>query len=151
MTDSNTNTASRTSTKAVGAIATLAAASFLLGALLHAGVEVPLGVATLAEPEILPAVIVEGICAVVLSIGAYGLLAGRRWGPRAARAASVVAVGGVLIGTTALALGAGPRTQFNDLLHVVMLVLLLMALGLLPSQKVEAQRTDLPRRGLSAG
>lgn len=110
----------------------LAAASFLVGALLHAGVGIPVGFTTLAEPRILGATVVEGICGVALSIGAYGTVARESWGPRAARAASVLAVIGVLLGMTLLAAGAGPRTDSNDFLHIIMLVLLLAVLSSLP-------------------
>lgn len=85
---------------------------------------------TLSEPRIVLATIVEGLCALALLLGAYGVLARRPWGWRAARGACILAILGVLLGTVSLAVGAGPRTQFNDLLHVVMLVLLLGGLAL---------------------
>lgn len=37
--------------------------------------------------------------------------------------ANFVAVGGVLLGMVALAVGAGPRTASNDLYHRIMLIL----------------------------
>lgn len=116
----------------------LAAGTFLLGALLHAGLELPLAVVTLSEPRIVPATIVEGLCGLALLVGANGVLARRPWGWRAARAACILAILGVLLGMVSLAVGAGPRTQSNDLLHVVMLVLLLAGLGAISSARAPA-------------
>jgi hypothetical protein len=64
---------------AVGMLAVLYAITFLLGALLHLGVRIPLGFAVLAEPRIIPATIVEGLCGLGLAVGAYAVLTGRSW------------------------------------------------------------------------
>lgn len=74
MTDVTDQTQATRAAMAAGALLLLAGATFLVGALLHAGVVLPLGVATLSEPRIVPATIVEGVCALALSVGAYGLL-----------------------------------------------------------------------------
>jgi len=92
MTDVTDQTQATRAAMAAGALLLLAGATFLVGALLHAGVVLPLGVATLSEPRIVPATIVEGVCALALSVGAYGLLTRRSWGSRAARAAGVLGV-----------------------------------------------------------
>ncbi len=47
----------------VGVLAAFYAVTFFAGALLHLGVRVPLGFAVLAEPQIFPATIVEGLTA----------------------------------------------------------------------------------------
>ena len=46
---------------AVGILAVLYAVTFLLGALVHLGVRIPLGFTVLAEPRIYPATVVEGL------------------------------------------------------------------------------------------
>ena len=109
---------------AVGVLAVLYAATFLLGALLHLGVRVPVGSAVLAEPRIVPAAIVEGLCGLFLAVGAYAVLARRTWAWPTVTAAHAFALGGVLLGIGALAVGAGPSTELNHIYHRVMLVAL---------------------------
>jgi hypothetical protein len=46
----------------VGILSVLYASTFLVGALLHLGWRIPLGFTLLAEPKILPATLVEGLC-----------------------------------------------------------------------------------------
>ncbi|MGD1080702.1 MAG: hypothetical protein ABR881_20465 [Candidatus Sulfotelmatobacter sp.] len=95
------------------------ASVFLFGAVQHAGV----ALGPFHEPRILPAAIVETICGLLLAGGAAALLrtAGAKKG--LALTANFVAVGGVLLGMVALAVGAGPRTASNDLCHRIMLIL----------------------------
>src|SRR6516162_1443583 len=93
------------------------AAIFVFGALQHAGVAIGL----LHEPVIVPASIVEVLCASALSWSAVAVL---RHSPKAWRGAflgNLVAILGVVIGMVALAVGAGPRTASNDLYHRLML------------------------------
>jgi len=116
---------------AVGILSAVYAVTFFCGALLHLGVRIPLGAAVLAEPTILPAAIVESLCGLALSFGAFAVLArwNRAWS--AVFAAHAFALGGVLLGVTALALGAGPSTDLNTMYHRVMLVGLIAVLVLL--------------------
>jgi hypothetical protein len=116
---------------AVDILSALYAVTFFCGALLHLGVRIPLGAAVLAEPTILPAAIVESLCGLALSFGALALLVrwNRAW--TAVFAAHAFALGGVLLGVTALALGAGPSTDLNTMYHRVMLVGLVSVLALL--------------------
>jgi len=95
------------------------AALFLFGAAQHAGVRI----GPLIEPTILPASIVETLCALALTGGSFAAWnrSSRAW--PAALAGNLVAIGGVSIGMVALALGAGPRTASNDLYHRLMLAL----------------------------
>src|SRR4028118_779883 len=86
----------------VGALSALYAATFLFGALLHLGVRVPPGFAVLAEPRILPAAVVEGLCGLALSVAAWAILARKGWARTAAIAAHAFALGGILLGTAAL-------------------------------------------------
>lgn len=117
--------------RGLGWLALLYAATFLLGAALHAGVEVPLGFTVLTEPNILPATIVETLCGVALMSAAVAILrAQRRWWAVAVTG-HAVALGGVLLGVVATRFGPGSSTPLNDAYHAVMLVALSMSLGLL--------------------
>jgi hypothetical protein len=95
------------------------AALFVFGALQHAG----LAIGPLSEPVILPATIVELLCALALIWGAAAVLTGSPKAWRAALIGNLVAITGVTIGIIALAAGAGPRTASNDLSHKMMLAL----------------------------
>lgn len=114
------------------------AALFVLGALQHAGV----AIGPLREPVIIPASIVELLCAVALI---WGVVAAWTRSPKAWRATligNVVAIAGVAIGMVALAAGAGPRTVSNDLYHRIMVALSATSLVIL---LVPAGRTALKR------
>ena len=100
-----------------------------------------LGFAVLAEPRILPATIVECLCGLALAAGAYAVLARRSRAWTVAVAAHAFALGGVLLGTVALAVGAGPSTELNTVYHRVMLVALVAVLALLLTP---AGRSALP-------
>jgi hypothetical protein len=103
------------------------AAVFFFGALQHAGI----ALGALHEPVIIPAAIVETICGLFLLWGAIALLRNSRSLWRAALIANFVALGGVLLGMAALAVGAGPRTASNDLYHRIMLGLIVASLLIL--------------------
>jgi hypothetical protein len=128
----------------VGTLAVLYAVTFFLGALLHLGLRIPLGFAVLAEPRIIPATIVEGLCGLGLAIGAYAVFTGRGWAWSALTGAHAFALGGVLLGITALALGAGPSTELNTVYHRVMLVALVagMIVLLTPVARAALGRGD---------
>ena len=100
------------------------AALFVFGAVQHAGVRI----ASFHEPRIIPAAIVESICALSLVLGAGAMLTRQTRAWVIAVVGNVVALSGVVLGIVALALGAGPRTASNDLYHRVMLVLVAIAL-----------------------
>src|SRR5579864_9203858 len=95
------------------------AALFLFGAVEHAGISIGL----LREPLILPAAIVETLCALCLIAGGVAVWMGARRAWAMALAGNLVAITGVIIGMVALAMGAGPRTASNDLHHRIMLAL----------------------------
>lgn len=117
--------------RGLGWLALLYAGTFLLGAALHAGFEVPLGFTVLTEPTILPATIVETLCGVALMTAAVAMLrAQRRWWAVAVTG-HAVALGGVLLGVVATRFGPGSGTSLNDAYHAVMLVALSLSLGLL--------------------
>ena len=115
-------------TNLLGALAALYSATFLIGAMLHLGVRVPLGPVMLHEPRIVPATVVEGLCGFVLAIGAYAALGRKRWSWRALTAAHALALGGVLLGMAALALEAGPSTTLNSVYHGTILLALVAGL-----------------------
>jgi hypothetical protein len=61
-------------------------------------------------------------------------------------AAHAFALGGVLLGITALAVGAGPSTDLNTIYHRVMVVALVAVLALLlsPTGRTALRRTTSP-------
>lgn len=95
------------------------AALFVFGALQHAG----LVIGSLSEPVIIPASIVELLCALALIWGVVAVLTGSLKAWRSALIGNLIAIAGVAIGMVALAAGAGPRTASNDLDHGIMLAL----------------------------
>ena len=109
----------------------LEALTFLLGALLHLGVRIPLGFAVLAEPQIIDATIVEGLCGLFLAVSAFAVFTRRSWAWPVAIAAHAFAVAGVLLGIGALAAGLGSTTELNYVYHRVVLVVLVSCLALL--------------------
>lgn len=114
------------------------AALLVVGALQHAGV----AFGPFRQPSILPATIVEGICALALIWGATAVLAGSLKAWRSALIGNVIAIAGVTLGIVALALRAGPRTASNALAHKIMLALAAAALVIL---FMPAGRTKLGR------
>ena len=117
----------------VGILSAVYAVTFFFGALLHLGGRIPLGFAALEEPRIIPATVVEGLCGLALAVAAYLVLARTGWAWTAALAANAFALGGVLLGMVALAVGAGPSTELNTIYHRVMVVALVAVLALLIS------------------
>lgn len=116
---------------AIGVLAALSSAAFFVGALLHAGVRIPLGFTVLAEPVIVPAVIVESLCGVGLAVSACAVLTRKSWAWPFTLGAHGFALGGVLLGIAALAAGRGPHTVLNDTYHRVMVILLAGSVALL--------------------
>jgi Na+-transporting NADH:ubiquinone oxidoreductase subunit NqrB len=103
------------------------AALFVFGALQHAGA----AIGALHEPVIVPASVVEVVCALALSWGAAAILKQSLKAWRAAFIGNLVAILGVATGMAALAVGAGPRTASNDLYHRIMLALATASLVIL--------------------
>jgi hypothetical protein len=116
---------------AVGILSAIYAATFFSGAMLHLGARIPLGFALIAEPTIIPATIVEGLCGMALAVAALAVFTLKSWAWTAAFTAHAFALGGVLLGITALAVGAGPSTDLNTIYHRVMVVALAAVLALL--------------------
>lgn len=114
------------------------AALFVFGAVQHAGVVI----GSLSEPVIIPASIVELLCALALIWGIVAVLTGSLKAWRSALIGNLIAIAGVAIGMVALAIGAGPRTASNDLYHSIMLAL---AAASLVTLFVPATRAALKR------
>lgn len=112
----------------IGGLMLIEGVVFVLAALLHAGVQLPLGI---DGPRILPATIVEGVIGVVFLIAAWGVFRRRASAWKGALMAHAVAAGGILLGMVALGLGQGPRTSANDVYHRVMFVLAALMIILL--------------------
>jgi hypothetical protein len=119
-----TATPNRILARAFGVLMVLEALSFLCFTLLHLGVRIPVGFTVIQEPPRPFAVIVEGLAAVALAVGASAVLTRRTWAWAAATGAHAVALAGVLWGMVAVAAGRGPHTQLNDTYHLVMVVVL---------------------------
>jgi len=124
------------------ALLALESGTFLFASLLHLGSPISLGVAEVSEPRIIPATVVEGAIAFALGIAAFGAIRRRHWARTAGIAASGFSIAGVLLGITALALGAGPATPLNRVYHGVMLVVLAGTLAVLlwPTSSRGAQK-----------
>jgi hypothetical protein len=114
----------------------LNAAFFGVGAVLHLGIQV----GPLTEPRIVPATVVETICALALVAGALAPLYASGIAAAAAVTANIVALAGISLGAIALALGAGPRTVSNDIYHLIMTLLALAALWLVIARERRNRR-----------
>jgi hypothetical protein len=104
----------------LGLLMALNIALFVFGAIQHVGVEI----GHFSEPVIVPAAIVESICALSLLWGLWAVFRDSQAFWRIAFTGNLVALAGVLLGIVALAAGRGPRTVSNDNLHRAMLTLI---------------------------
>lgn len=123
----------------------LEAVAFMIAAVLHVGVPLPVG---FDEPVIMPAAIAEGLIGLFLAIAALALVAGDRLGWPLAVAAHVFGVAGVIVGMIALAVGAGPSTEANETYHRVALIVLVAMLSLLwtgPGRRAAGRESRAPR------
>lgn len=89
--------------RALGGLSLIYALVFFTAVLLHAGVEL----GPLSQPVIVPATIVETLCGAAMLAGAYGALANRAWAWDGLIYTHTAALGGVLLGTLAVALRPG--------------------------------------------
>jgi hypothetical protein len=133
-----TTTPNRVLARAFRVLIVLEALSFLGFALLHLGVRIPVGFAVIEEPRRPYAVIVEGLAALLLTLGASAALTRRTWAWAAATGVHALALAGVLWGMVAIAAGRGPHTQLNDTYHRVMVVVLGTGLILLLTRRGQA-------------
>ena len=101
----------------------------LVFAAAHLGGPLPLGFATLHEPRVLPATIVEALCGVALGLAAVELLMRRARALSYALWAQVFSVAGFLLGVFASLRGGGSGDPVNDAFHRVMLVLFVLGIA----------------------
>jgi hypothetical protein len=118
---------------AIRIIVVCEAVVFLLSALLHRGVEIPLGITTLSEPEILPATIVETLIGLCMAASAWGLFTQADWQWEMSLGAHGFGIFGVTLGIFAIAAGGGPDTTLNYYYHRVILVVMIAMLAVLLS------------------
>jgi hypothetical protein len=105
--------------RVIGVIVLLEALTFLIAALLHAGVAIPVGI---TEPVILPALIAEGIIGIALAAAAYTIFIRKgRTAWTMTLTAHIITAAGVLLGMVAMALGPVPATDANELYHRIAL------------------------------
>ena len=90
----------------LGVFVLLEALAFLLGALLHAGVEIPIGGGMYLE-HVVPATVVESVCSLVLAVGAVALITRNRRAWEASLSAHVIAIAGTILGIVAITAGRG--------------------------------------------
>jgi hypothetical protein len=108
----------------LGLLMALNTGLFVFGAIQHVGVEI----GRFHEPVIVPAAIVETVCALSLLWALWGVFRGSPAFWRIVLTGNLIALAGVLLGIVALAAGRGPRTASNDNLHVAMLTLICLSL-----------------------
>ncbi len=106
----------------------LEALTFFFFGFLHSSVRLSLGFAVIQEPQIIPAMIVESLCGLLLTGSAFAVATRKSWSWPASVVAHTFSIGGVLLGMAALDLGAGPRTELNDIYHSTILILLVFVL-----------------------
>jgi hypothetical protein len=107
----------------IGVVLLVDAITFLVFALLHAGVHL----AGLAEPPILAATIVESLCVVLTAGAGVAVLTRRGWAWRAAVWSQSVAAAGVFVGILSQLSGMG-GTHLNFLYHRVIITVLIAGL-----------------------
>jgi hypothetical protein len=96
------------------------ALSFFAGALMHAGA----ALGPFREETVGPAVLVESLCGVALTVAAAAAIAEASGWRRVGIGAQVLALAGVLLGVAATTAGGGPSNGGNDMFHYTMIVLL---------------------------
>jgi hypothetical protein len=108
--------------------------TFLLAALLHTGIQFPLGI---SQPQIIPATIVEGLCRLLLGVSAYAVFVHKTWAWRVAVAAHAFAVVGVLLGISVTIRNPG-GDEANSIYHWTILMVLVVVLALLTTRGARA-------------
>jgi hypothetical protein len=121
----------------IGLFVVMAAIAFAIGALGHLQLISFFGI---PEPRIIPAAIVEGLCSLFYVISAYKILrGGNAW--RITFFAHAFSIAGIILGQISLAVGAGPRTESNDIYHSVMLLFIISDAFYLLTEKGRAALT----------
>ncbi len=134
------------------ALVVLEALSFLIFAVLHLGVRIPVGFAVVSTDRIEDAVIAEGLSGALLSLSAYALVRGRGWALRATVIGQAFSLVAVLVGIAAIAAGLGPSSVANDVYHRVMAPVLALSLVWMatPAGRAALQARAVGRRNTGA-
>ena len=96
---------------------------FLVAAALHTG--------AFGVPQLIPAMIVEGLCGLGCVLSAYAMFTRKRWAKKNALIVQILILLGVLLGLVALLRSPGLDTPLNVSLHAVMFILIGIGLALL--------------------
>jgi hypothetical protein len=115
------------------------ALTFLVASLVHLGLRVPIGFATLTEPRTIPAAVVKGSCGFTLMSAAWSVFSRQSGSRLVTVVALLVALAGVALGMFVLSLGRGPITEAHFVYHRVMAVALVADLVLLRSPSIRRQ------------
>ncbi len=116
--------------------------ALLLAAGVHVdGARIALGSTVFAEPQIVPAAIVEGLAGVVFVVAAYALFANKRWAWTMTLIAHIVAILGFVLGIFSTRNGT---TLFNHDYHLTMLTIFVIGLLLLftPAARAALRRRE---------
>lgn len=113
----------------LGLLAVASAACLVVSAF-HFGLTASIAGATLVEPAVLPAAIVEGAIGIALAVALGAWLTSLAWARTATIGAYAFGIVGFLIGITAVARDRGLQTPFNVGVHVAVFPLLLAGLAL---------------------
>jgi hypothetical protein len=112
----------------LGCLLAVYALGFLVMAVIHAGIAIPIGVATLRDVPIRGAVPFEALCGVVLGWAAAAALGGAARAWAAAQTAMGISLFFVMIGLYFTAFGTG-GSSLNTAFHIVIGVLLVVSIG----------------------
>ncbi len=96
---------------------------FLVAAALHTG--------AFGVSQLIPAMIVEGLCGLGCVLSAYAMFTHKRWAKKNALIVQILVLLGVLLGVVALMRSPGLDTPLNVGLHAVMFLLIVLGLALL--------------------
>lgn len=122
--------------------------ALLFAASLHVeGAQIPLGFTTFAEPQIVPAAIVEGAAGIFFAVSIYTVFTGKRWAWAWTLFAHIFAIVGFLVGIFATRNGT---SAFNHVYHFVMLGIFVIGLLLLVTSSAKAALGRGPTHGRAA-
>ena len=116
--------------------------ALLVAAAFHvAGARLALGSVVFAEPQMVPAAIVEGLDGLVFAVATYAVLTDKRWAWTMTLIAHVFAILGFLLGLYSTRDGTTP---FNHDYHLIMLAIFVIGLALLftPAARAALGRRD---------
>ena len=113
---------------AIGALVAAEAVVFILAALLHLGVPLPVG---FSEPRILPAFVVETLIGLFFALSAFAVFVRKKWAWGATVGAHVFSIAGISLGMAAMTFSPGRGTEANESYHRVMMAVAVASIILL--------------------